>query len=132
MKTIYACTFVDKTAEVDDFEQGCLPGTATCVLAELCHIRADTLAGLIKRIGEHFGLDIDDVFLPEADDEGISHMGFNRLENADGYEPTQAQEAAWKRGQEKLYQADYLFVIEKMQLLKIDDAEFDAAGIKHH
>jgi hypothetical protein len=127
MKTLYACTRLAKDVEIDRFENGCDPTTRTCVLAERMNVTSGTLPGLLEAIAERLGLDLDDVWVPE---ETLTYIGYNRLENGDGDEPTKAQKRRWKKGTETLYLADYYFAIEKRTVEPVSRQEF--AGIEHH
>jgi hypothetical protein len=129
MQTLYACTFIEKEAEVDSWETGCDPSTRTCVMNERVNIAAPTLALLIQSIGNYLGLEIDDVWVPEQES---GHIGFNRLEDAEGNEPSERLKEAWKADKAKLYLADYHFAIEKRQVSTVDRAEFDQFSVKHH
>ena len=133
MKTVYACPFVEKASEEDRFESGCDTDTRVCIMHERCSIQADTLPGLLKSLGKHFGLDIDDVFVPDDDDSGnIARIGFNRLENEEGDEPSTDQKQRWEQGDVTLYLADYDFIIEKRTVEPIHLEEFTGSGIKFH
>jgi hypothetical protein len=132
MNMVYACTHVEKCAEKDHFESGCDLRSRVCVLHERCNVQADTLPGLLKALGKHFYVDIDDVFVPDDDNGDITRIGYNRLENEDGDEPSQEQQRRWKAGKENLYLADYDFLIEKRTVEPIRMEEFQAAGIKSH
>lgn len=133
MNTIYACTHVEKCAEKDDYENGCDPSTQVCVMHEHCNVLADSLPGLLTALGKQFYLDIDDVFVPDDDDNGIiTRIGYNRLENEDGDKPNQEQERRWKQGETTLYLADYGFLIEKRNVSPIRLEEFPANGIRFH
>lgn len=88
---------------------------------------------MLKALGKQLYLDIDDVFVPDDDDNGnITRIGFNRLENEDGDEPSQEQQRRWKRGEMTLYLADYNFLIEKRNVSPIRLEEFQANGIRVH
>ena len=131
MKTVYACTFVEKSAEEDHFENGCDPSTLVCLMHERCSIQADTLPGLLKSLGKQFCLEIDDVFVSHDDGE-INRIGFNRLEDEEGNEPTADQKQRWEQGDLTLYLADYDFLIEKRTVEPIHLEDFTGSGIKFH
>lgn len=128
----YACTHIVKEAEQEHYEEGAVAGTRVCVMDKSCNITAPSLTELIEAIGKCYGLDIDDVFIPGDDDEDITWIGYNRLENNVGHEPSPSEDQAWRRGEETLYLADYLFHIEKRVVLAIHESDFDAAGITTH
>jgi hypothetical protein len=129
MSYVYRCMGWSKHAEVDDYEQGCLPDSGHWVAIEqikpLC---AESMPELIEKIGGHFGLEIDDVWLGNLEHGSI---GFNQLENEDSSAPTPKQLEEWKRGERKLWLCDYTFFIEKHAEpvpLTLEDFE----GVKTH
>jgi hypothetical protein len=133
MNTVYACTHVEKCAEEDHYENGCDPSTQVCVMHERCNVQADSLPGLLKALGKQFYLNIDDVFVPDDDENGnIARIGYNRLEDVDGNQPTADQERRWKAGKQKLYLADYAFIIEQRNVSPIRLEEFQANSIRFH
>jgi ferredoxin len=131
MKTVYACTHVEKCAEKDSFDQGCDPDSRVCLMHERCNFQADSLPGLLQALGKHLCLDIDDVFVPDDDGE-VTCVGYNRLEDEDGEEPSDDQKRRWKAGEEKLYLADYRFLIERRTVEPIRLEEFAGNSIKFH
>ncbi len=133
-KMVYACTFAHKTTEIDDFDRGCDPDTYFCHMHKGCNIKAESLSELIEAIGNHYCLDLDDIFIPgDADEEGtVSWFGYNRLETIYGDEPTEVEKTAWQAGNLTLYLADYSFMIEKRIVEPITEEEFKTAGIKVH
>jgi hypothetical protein len=130
---VYACTFVEKCVEVDSFAEGCQPDSRQCLMADSVNVVSDTLTGLVEKIGDTDGLDMDDLFIPGAgDEEHVTGVGYNRMEDADGNEPSKAQIRQWKRGRATLYLADYYFAIERRTVTPIAFAEFAASQIKTH
>lgn len=129
MLTVYACTLVEKEVEVDSYENGADPDTRKCLLSQKENIKAQSLVELVRKIGEAYGLEMDDLFLPQ---EPVTYVGFNRLENNEGFEPTPAEMAKFKKGLINLWLADYTFGIEKRHLESIERGDFYNAGIKFH
>lgn len=128
---VYAATFVDKEIETDDYDRGCI-GPRSCVWHERLNVQAPSLAELIAKLSEKLDLDIDDIFIPSDESEEVDRIGYNRLENEEGYEPTAQEKKAWKLGKVTLYLADYTFAIEKYETLPIKAEEFATAGITTH
>lgn len=130
-KIVWACTHIVKEAEVYHFTEGC-KGKRAYIMDEGCMITASSLPELINEIGDAYYLDVDDVFIP-GDDEVI-YIGFNRLENNEGDEPTEPQRKLWERGEKTLFLADYLFWIEKslVEELMVTRKDFEEAAIRHH
>ncbi len=127
----YFCTYVSKEVRVDNYETGC-ETERVCTMAKRCDVGADTVPELLKAIGERYGLDVDDLFIPGDDDDDITHVGFNRNETADGYEPTERELKGFKRGTVKLWLADYTFAVEYRETRPLRLEEISAAGIKTH
>lgn len=129
----FVCTHLVKEGEQDHYQEGAVPGTRFCAMDCPCTISAPTLKELISKVGSYYGLDIDDVFLPiDNDNEEIAFIGYNRLENSEGNEPSPSEQRAWQRGDETLYLADYSLHIEKRIVQPIHKSDFDAAGITTH
>lgn len=124
MKTIYACTRISKEVCVDDFENGC-ELKRTCVMDEVCNIRAPSMPELIEKLGEAYGLKkIDNVFLPNGLGPDVAWFGFNRLEDSEGNEPSPMVEGLWKKGRRKLWLADYSFSVEKRVVSDLTAEDF--------
>lgn len=129
-RVVYACTFVEKTAEVDDFKKGCV-GARQTVFAERCDVEAGSLEGLLAALSERFFLDIDSVWAPPDEEDGsVTRLGYNRLETEDGSEPTPVELRLWKKGQLTLYLCDYEFRVEHRCVRPLELQEF--AGVKHY
>jgi hypothetical protein len=131
--TEYACTHIEKRVEEDNYESG-FCGAGTCTMSENINIVAPTLPGLIERLGEVYGLDIDDVWWPgdEADNDDNTRIGFNRLEDEECDTPDKRQIELWKEGKLRLWLADYDMMIEKRVVCPVTLDEFKAANIKTH
>ena len=127
----YVCTWVEKTVCEDSYNDGVI-GEQHCVMSESVIIKAETLPELIAKIGERYGLAMDDLFIPADPDKDIRYFGFNRLENNDGEEPCNEQMALFERGMGTLWLADYHFGIEKRIVKPLRITEFELAGIKIH
>jgi hypothetical protein len=122
----YACTFIEKTVSVDDYETGC-ELQSFCIMADPVNIVADSIPKLIGAIGDYLGIDIQDCWVP---DFPANRIGFNQCETVEGYAPTEGQIARWKRGDCTLYLADYHFTIERREVSPIPETDF--AGVKFH
>jgi hypothetical protein len=123
MKTVYACVHAMKMAAVDHFETGC-ETAGTYVMSDAVNITAETLPKLVKTIGDRYGLEIDYAFLNPG------RFSFNRLENAEGFPPSDSERKQWEQGKLTLYLADYDFSIEKRTICDVPSAEFDTLGIQ--
>ncbi|TXH15399.1 MAG: hypothetical protein E6R03_07270 [Hyphomicrobiaceae bacterium] len=128
MSYVYKCTGWEKYAEVDDYEKGC-DGKGRCVASDQIRpIAAKSMPELIKKVGEYFGLELDDVWVGNLESGSI---GFNRLEDGAGFEPTPTHLEEWKRGDRTLYLCDYTFFIEK-HALPVPLTPEDFEGVKTH
>lgn len=132
-ETVYACTSVEKLASDWDPTEGASTHSRT-ILCQRSNITSDSLVGLVEAIGQHYFLDLDDLWIPDNDEEPgqINTIGYNRVETVDSDEPTTQETEQWKRGELKLYLCDYSFAIEKRTVAMVGLEEFDLAGIKHH
>jgi hypothetical protein len=130
VSTVYACTFVEKTAERDDYEKGCDPDSRVTTMLERVNITAPTLAKLVEKLNDTFFLEgkPEDFRFDEANE--CSAILFDRLETNDCNAPTEEQEGAWKKGELALFLCDYRFKVEKRLVEDITPEEFKAAGIK--
>ena len=130
----FACVHVEKNVQHDDYKRGC-SGRFTTILCERVNIVAESLPELFKAIGERYGLDIDDLWIPADEigpDDDTTRVGFNRLETDDSSEPDKRELAQWKRGGLKLWLADYEFLIQRRIVAAISLDEIKAAGLKYH
>jgi hypothetical protein len=130
MGTFYACTFIEKRAEVSEYNKGC-QGKPQTIVHEPCNVTAPTLALLVKKIGDKFALAMDDLFLPDEDGE-TNRIGFNQFEDVNGNTLSERDTEEWKAGRLTVYLCDYDFAIEKRTVAPIKSEEFKAAGIKTH
>ena len=97
------------------------------MMSEIVNITADSLPHLFKRIGNRYGIHIDDLWLA---DETLNRVGFNRLEVEDGNEPSDREKSLWKDGKLKMWLANYEFYIEARELKPFRKADFK--GMKTH
>lgn len=131
VRILYACTHITKDVAVDHFVTGA-EVKQTCVLDQRCNITGRSLTELLAALGEVYCLTIDDVFIADQGAGRVDWISFNRMENADGAEPTEGQLAAWKRGEVTLYLADYSFAIEKRVVAGVPKGDFEFYRIKTH
>lgn len=135
----YACTYLVKAIQRDDFEKGCV-GKHEMTFSGPMHVMAPTLTQLLQAIGKELNLALDNVYLFGAvDEEGgeeipdtVARISYNRLETAEGYVPLSREVARWRRGETILWLADYDFMIERRDVTPIDREEFVKSGIKFH
>lgn len=124
----YCCTFVEKTAEEDDFEKGCV-GKRTTVLAQECNVSALTLKELVKKLENEFFVKMDYLFIAEHS-EPVEWISCNQLETDDCTIPTEQESESWKKGELKLFLCDYTFHVERRMTSPIEFGEFAALGIQ--
>jgi len=132
MKTKYACTRIVKEVVEDDYEQGELPDTEACSMDEKTSITSDTLAGLVKAIGDYYCLDMKGVRMHERcheAEDGVRWLAYVRTETNDCQEPTDAEEALWKAGKMRCWTCRFEFKVEKRIVSSLTAEECKAAGI---
>jgi len=129
MNTVFACTFIEKRAQEDDFDHGCDPDTLVVTMHERVNITALSLPELLQQIGRTYCLDLDDVWI-EDDTDGVRRISYNRLELANCDEPDKRQLEQWKRGKLTLYLVDFDFCIEQRQVEAVPVDAF--RDLKHH
>ena len=129
MNTVFACTFVEKRAQEDNFANGCDLDTLVVTMQEPVNITAPSLPELLQQIGKTYCLDLDDVWIDDNED-GVSGISFNRFELADCDEPDERQIELWKQGKLTLYLVDFDFAIEQRQVASVPVAAFQE--VKFH
>ena len=127
---VFACTFIEKRAQEDDFANGCDPDTLVTTMLERVNITAPSIRELLQKIGTTYCLDLDDVWINNDDGSGAGRISYNRLELADCGEPTERQLELWKRGKLTLYLVDFDFSVEQRHVGAVPMEAFE--GIKHH
>jgi hypothetical protein len=132
MSTVYACTFVSKEAERDDYEHGCDPDSRVTTMHESVNITAATLAGLVEKLDDHYFLEAkpgeNEFHFDEINE--CSDLLFERLETNDCNLPSKQQMEEWKAGRLMLFACSYRFSVEKRVVDDVSPDEFKAAGIK--
>lgn len=133
MNTLFACTFIEKRAQEDDFDHGCDSDTLVVTMQERVNITAPSLPELLQQIGTTYCLDLDDVWLDDGNNggnDGVSRVSYNRLELANCDEPDKRQLALWKRGKLTLYLVDFDFSVEQRYVGAVPGEAFQS--VKHH
>ena len=128
MNTVFACTFIEKRAQEDDFDHGCDPDTLVVTMQERVNITAPSLSELLQQIGKTYCLDLDDVWIDEQD--GVSRVRCNRLELANCDEPDKRQLGLWKLGKLTLFLVDFDFAIEQRHVGAVPVDAFQ--NVEHH
>ena len=130
MNAVFACTFIEKRAQEDDFDRGCDPETLVTTMCERVNITAASIPELLQKIGTTYCLDLEDVWIDNDDGGDVSRIGYNRLELADCGEPDERQLEQWKQGKLTLYLVDFDFSVEQRYVGAVPVGAF--RGIKHH
>ena len=128
MNTVFACTFIEKRAQEDDFDHGCDPDTLVVTMQERVNITAPSLPELLQQIGRTYCLDLDHVWID--DEDGVSRISYKRLELASCDEPDKRQLGLWKRGKLTLFLVDFDFAIEQRYVGAVPVEAF--RNVKHH
>ena len=99
-----------KTAELDDFENGCTGQGSDTYIDSRMH--ADTLQELQEKIYSFTGCKPEDQKLDACEETGRIDCGV--MENADGISPTERELDAWRRGECKLWYCVYTAYVEQV------------------
>jgi hypothetical protein len=128
----YSCTHTEKLVCGWHPEQGA-DTDSRCVMAERCNIVASDLSSLIEAIGSHYALDLDDLWIPDQEEDGqINLISHSQVEDEDSNEADANDEARCVAGELDLFLCDYSFSIEKRVVAPVSIEEFKSAGIKYH
>ncbi len=129
---MFAATYVDKNAEVDNEHEGCDPTTRQCTMADKLNVTSSTLAGLLRKLSERFGY--DGMYWDMSGEEGVVQWAsFSQHEDAHGM-PLVFDEVTtvWKSGG-MVFLADYTFWIEERDIRPVsaDNAqELESEGFQ--
>lgn len=107
-----------KYVELDDYENGCDPDTATTYEVTI-DFWDRTIDGLIKQIKEHFSVSDDHIILDACDEDG--RIDIQIMEDYFGNAATQNDILFWKQNKRTLYLATYTTYVEKYEIIKIGD-----------
>lgn len=77
------------------------------------------MKALLLKVCESLEIDIEDLMINEASDELI--FEFCKLENSDGYKPTESEKELWRDGKAKMFSCTYSFQVERVETV---DKEF--------
>ncbi len=128
-RTVYAATWIEKTATAYVFNEGCSIDGARTIICEGINVTAPTFKELISEIEKDYYLEVKDLLLPD-EEEGVKTICLSRLETGGSEVPTKRQIEKWENNKIKLYLCYYRFTVEKRIISPIDPTEFVAAGIK--
>lgn len=126
VKTLFAATYIHLESEEDHPEKG-LIGGRECRFSERINVTASTMAGLIDRLCEIYGLDRpDSVFFSDGT------FTIDQFEDAYGCRLSAAGQAAFMAGEKRAWIADYCFTIEKRSVSDVTEDDFIAESIVMH
>jgi len=131
----FRATYLMADAEEDVYEEGCQPGTGICKLSQKINTEADTLKGLIEKLAQEWGFNenpSDGWILMRDEGMGTVRIIYQQTENADSMPPSEAEKERWKKGEIKMWLADYSFTVEKVRAesISIDDNEAASIGLE--
>ena len=101
-----------KFAEEDIYNEGCQPDTTQHHEIPL-NYKADTLAGLLKKVMQDFSLEVDDLQLNAC--EELGRLDFSRMEDVNSTKANKYQLEQWREGLTKLWNANYTARVEKVE-----------------
>ena len=125
----YACTYVKKEISLHNSEAGCETERSRTIDRQ-CNIVGVTLKGLFQEIGDEFGLEINDIFIPDL--SNVVCVGFNRLEDSSGDPVSEREIEELKSVNRRLWLADYSFHISFRTVRKVTKKELVECGIAIH
>jgi hypothetical protein len=97
-----------KTVEVDSFEQGCDPSTKSDMSLDTW--KEQSIQSALNRIEKEFST-------PYIFEDRLI---VQRMETADGDEPTEKELESWKKGKCILFSATYDFYISMVNVVELD------------
>jgi len=113
MQTQYETTGFFKTAEIDDYENGCQFEGGSSSEDNHTRFAADTMEGVIEKLRDFVGSDSLDDVLHDSCDE-IGRVDIQIMETDEGITADKHDLAAWKAGEQRLWLACYTFNVEKV------------------
>ena len=101
-----------KFAEVDDYEHGCDPDTATSWAGD-DRFSGQTIDEVLQSLRDFVCVPDDyEVLLDSCEEDG--RVDIQVLETEESYPATERQIEAWKKGELKLWHSTYSFEIEEV------------------
>ncbi len=111
MKPFYKSSKGIKFSEEDVYQEGCLPDTTQTCDVDV-EFKSDSVAGLLKKMYDYFGISKEDADLNACDEKG--RIDICILENADGYKASKSDIVCWKDRDKKLWSVIYTYYISKV------------------
>jgi len=135
VKFKYRATYLMVDAEEDKYENGCEPETSVCKVSQRVYTEADTLKGLIENLAHEWGLNdnpSEGWILMRDENTDKVRIIYQQIENADGMAMSDTEKKRWKKGEIKMWLADYSFTVEKVpvETISIDDDEAASIGLE--
>lgn len=108
-KTVFVMTCFEKTAVVDDYNEG-ETGKENCFSMDVT-VQDEDLKKCLEKAFEFLGMDYDEnnMFIP---DDG-RYVDIGRLEDDDGDTPSNSGIELWKKGLKRLWSATYYWSVVK-------------------
>ena len=114
-----------KQADEDVWNDGCQLGTGMCFESGHPTWSSETLEGIVKELMDFLCVEDKDAVLLDACEE-IGRIDIQRTENAEGYDPSENEIEKWKKGECKMWLADYSFRLEKIETVSAVTGEVEA------
>lgn len=121
MRTEYACIALFKSYVEDDYEMGEIGDTFEW--DDYPHVTSPTLKNLIQILHVRYG--ITGLTFNRED----SSLVCSRVEDDGGLEATENELSKWRKGEGRLYNATYIFKIERRLVYPVREVEAVNAGI---
>jgi hypothetical protein len=100
-----------KTAEIDDFEHGCQPETASLYHIDVS-LLAESIPALVAKIHDFIGSRPGSEILDACDEQG--RLDVQVMETDAGNPATDSDLDAWQEGKRQLWLCDYSFRVEQV------------------
>ena len=111
MKTQYEINGYIKHAEEDSWENGCDPTSGNSFFGDT-QFKADSIEKLITYLCQHCGAERDAVTLDACEEPG--RIDIQVMENGEGYHASNPEMESFRKGNCRLWLADYSFQVEKV------------------
>ena len=118
---VYRCIHVEKQVEKTSYADGPI-GEYAEKIDQPCGIEANSLESLLFKLGDRFGLNIDEIV---RNKKPGSYIEFMRLENDKFLQPTGRELEEYGEGRLDLWQSYWQFKIRVIDQRYLTDADFE-------
>lgn len=128
MNKIFAAIAIQKNAEEDNYERGC-SGNSRCVMSDKINLTANSFAELVDLCFSQYGIEKQPININQDHEEvGVQYFMVSQSETDNSYIPSEMELESWRKGNLKLWLADYTFFVE-VRTVKFLEKE-DLVGVE--